>query len=288
MPLDSWFNDARRVRSIAARGPPAPALRSHSVNLDLFSSKFGYADAGANSGALRHKNGGLRMDSGGFGHGGARANSGGARPNSGGARTGAGRPCKQVAATKPLDVFRWYVVRTLHGQTDAADDDIREAGYEVVTAKICRPATRARRGASGSLIRATEESFVPLFVRYIIVSLNLNDPRWRDLLECEGVERIISGGHVSNNGIGIPISVPDAAIERLRKILSADGIFYPRGYKARVDDPDEPIVAGTSLRMGEYTGICEWSDGQRVMMLMNMFNRDNVRTTVAQSAVETA
>jgi transcription antitermination factor NusG len=197
----------------------------------------------------------------------------------------------------PFEGFRWYVVRTVHGQTDLADQEIREAGFEVVTARICRPATPARRSASGSLIRAREERYDPLFVRYIIVSLDLADPAWHSIPAMDSVERIISGGYLANNGVGIPIAVPDSAIERLReKVLTPSwcstptGIVYPPGYRPPTDDGDL-IEPGTALRLSEgvladQAAICEMSDGQRIMMLMNWFNRDNVRVSTSQSRVE--
>jgi transcription antitermination factor NusG len=200
------------------------------------------------------------------------------------------RPEPEPEQTEPTDVERWYVVRTMHGQTDLADDEIRQAGFEVVTARICRPATPARRSASGSLIRATEERYDPLFIRYVIVRLNLAAPDWKRIPAMESVERIISDGHLSNNGIGVPIAVRDSAIERLRKILSPAGIYFPPGYRAAYVVGD-PIDVGTALHvqdglLAEYAGICAQSDGKRVEMLMGWFGRDNVPTHVRQSAVQ--
>jgi transcription antitermination factor NusG len=201
------------------------------------------------------------------------------------------RPEPEPAEPRP-DVERWYVVRTAHGQTDLADNEIRQAGFEVVKARICRPATHARRSASGSLIRATEERYDPLFVRYVIVRLNLADQAWKQIPEMESVERIISGGHLANNGVGVPIAVRDSAIDRLRKILSPTGIYYPPDYRPPLEAGD-PIDVGTSLHMqdgllSEYAGICAQSDGKRVEMLMGWFGRDNVPTHVRQSSVEPA
>lgn len=239
---------------------------------------------------------------------------GGARENSGGARIGAGRPRNIVVPFRmPLGVFRWYVVRTVHNQTDVADCEIWAAGFEIFSPQIFKPAVPAHRSPAGSFIRAREERFDPLFVRYIIVSLDLTDPSWREIPNMDSVERIISGGYLGNNGIGIPIAVPDASIEKLREVLSPDlcsypagygvapnGRYYPRDYRAAPDGRfyppshfkrGNPIDVGTSLRipdgpLTDHPAICDMSDGQRVMMLMSMFNRDNVRVSVAQSAVE--
>jgi transcription antitermination factor NusG len=242
-----------------------------------------HGGARINSGGPRPNSGGVRINS-----GGPRINSGGPRENSGGARPNSG-PKRILYLPRP-DAERWYVVRTVHGGTDLADEQIRAAGFEVVTARICRPATRARRSASGSLIRATEERFDPLFPRYVIVRLNLSDPDWMRVLQPESVETIISGEDWNGDKAGVPISIPDSAIDFLRRILSPTGVYYPKGYRQPFDD-DEPIDVGTSLHtkdglLADYSGTCDHSDGKRVKMLMGWFGRDNVPTHVRQSLVE--
>ena len=293
MQLDIAANHAPPYALPDARGPPLSSIAScvsYVENPDLISSKLA-------------------------GHGGARPNSGGARENSGGARAGAGRPYKVIPIRMPTGRFLWYVARAVHTQTDVAESDIWAAGFEIFSPQIFRPAVPAHRDFAGVFVHARGERFDPLFVRYVIVSLDLTDPSWREIPNMDSVERIISGGHSSNNGIGIPIAVRDAEIEGLRKELSPDGCLYPKGYRVAPNGryyprhyraaPDgrfyppshfkrgEPINAGTSLRIpdgpeGNSTGMCEKSDGERVVMLMNWFNRDGVPTHVKQSAVEAA
>lgn len=204
----------------------------------------------------------------------------------GGARLGAGRRRNVPVIQMPLDVDRWYVVRAKYGETGIADREIREAGFTVFTPTIFRPAIPSRRDASGIMRPGKPDRTDYLFVRYILTRLNLSDPSWRDVLEMPGVERIISGGHLANGGIGIPIAVPDRAIEWVRQLLNPNGCIDPRM------PHDKPIKAGTSVRlldgpMADHAGICEMSDGQRVVLLLNLLGRP-VRVTVAQSAVEVA
>jgi transcription antitermination factor NusG len=303
-PLFSSSSKIHRPGSHAhARGPPG---RRYQAGGSIIANGNGHGGARANSGGARENAGG------------ARRNSGGARLNSGGARAGAGRPC---TITPPsTDGLRWYVVRAVHrlgedsqvgfrfaeAQRKAFEDsgdpiaratptalaefEIREAGFEILTAKLYRPAVRAHRTPAGKYVRSREERFDSLFVRYVIVRLDLADPRWHLIPAMDSVERIICGGHVVNNGVGIPIPVADRAIEWLCAKLSPEGVFYPPGYRAP-RDREQPIDAGTALRLVDgplldRAGICEMSDGERVVMLMGWFNRDNVPTKMRQSVVE--
>jgi transcription antitermination factor NusG len=202
--------------------------------------------------------------------------SGDGRRSNGGARPGAGRPSKIPSPLPTRDDPRWYVLRTGHGRTAAVDGAVRGAGFDVMTAVLCYPGTRARRNAAGSLIRRREEWFEPLFRRYVIVRLLLADRSWRRILAFDGVERIISAPGCG--GMNVPIVVPDAAIERLRAILSPTGVLYPPDYRPPVDD-DEPIEVGRAARirhgaMANVTGICTWSDERRVRLLMTWLGEE--------------
>jgi transcriptional antiterminator RfaH len=202
----------------------------------------------------------------------------------GGARPGAGRPRKAVRFHPPSDIFRWYVARTYHGQTELAARELRLADYTIFAPTIFRPATPPRRGADGHMRPGKPDRVEYLFVRYIFVSLNLADPDWHKVKTVEGVERIISSGHLSNNMIGIPIAVPDQAIAWIREMLGPNDCLDFRELRAK------PIPAGTRLRLidgplPDRVGVCQMSDGARVQLLVNMLGRE-VRLTVAQSAVE--
>lgn len=219
------------------------------------------------------------------GWGGPRPNSGGARENSGGARAGAGRPRKVVKFHKPNSEFRWYVARTFHGQTALADRALREAGYTIFAPTIFKPATSPRRDSNGVMRPGKPDRVDYLFVRYIIVSLNLADPGWRDVVNPEfGVERIICGGHLSNGMIGLPIAVPDAAVDEVRELLNENDCLDYRVIKAK------PFDVGTKVRFTEGAmldreAVVEMSDGARVMLLLNLLGRP-IKLTVEQSAVE--
>jgi hypothetical protein len=146
----------------------------------------------------------------------------------------------------------------------------------------------------GSLMPATEQSFPLLFVRYVIVRFSLAGVGWHKIPAMDSVERIISGGYIDGRP-GVPIAIPDAAIDRLRKILHSDGCLYPRGHKYSRHDEGNDLglvfgsavtLRGTALDGHNIKPIYEMSDGERAGLAISMFNRDNVRATVRQSAVE--
>lgn len=193
------------------------------------------------------------------------------------------RPKVMQREFRPIARPRWYVVRTFHGQTAVADRAIREAGFEVFSPTIFKPATAPRRDANGVVRPGLPDRVEFLFVRYIIVSFDLTDPSWRKILDYDGVERIISTSLFTDHHMH-PIAVPDFEIERVRKLVGPDGCLNVH---------EKPIAAGTRLRLrdgllADAAGLCAASDGQRVLMLMNLFNRENVPVRTRQASVEAA
>lgn len=202
----------------------------------------------------------------------------------GGARSGAGRPRKVVKFHQPSSAFRWYVARTFHGQTALADRALREAGYTIFAPTIFKPATSPRRDSNGVMRPGKPDRVDYLFVRYIIVSLNLADPTWREVTKVDGVERVICGGHLSSGMIGLPIAIPDLAIDKVRELLNENDCLDSRVMKAK------PFDVGTRVRFTEGAmldreAVVEMSDGARVMLLLNLLGRP-IQLTVEQSAVE--
>lgn len=202
----------------------------------------------------------------------------------GGARIGAGRPRKSSPPQIETGISRWYVARTGYGQTALADRDMRTKGFTIFAPTIFKAATPPRRDSTGVMRPGKPDRADYLFVRYVMVRLNLSDPGWRDVLDCDGVERIISGGHLNNDGIGIPIAVPDSDIAAIRELLNEVDCLDPRVFR------EKPIEPGTRLRVTggallDREGICELSDGARVVLLMQLLGRP-LRIEVAQSGVE--
>ena len=214
------------------------------------------------------------------GWGGPRPNSGGARPNSGGARLGAGRPRR--SPEQPMSSSaRWYCVYTKHREELIADTEMRLADFTVFMPTIWKPPEEMRRYTNGSIRRARPARVVPMFRRYVFVQFDISEPGWPAIKDMDGVDHIFSTGA----GPGTPTPIPDLAIEWIRALLSPNGCLYPPGHH------DTPIEVGTPLKLLDgplldRAAICQMSDGKRVRMLMQMFNRDNVPVTTEQSAVE--
>jgi transcription antitermination factor NusG len=197
-------------------------------------------------------------------HGGARANSGGARPNSGGARPNSG-PRRIVYLERP-DAARWYCARTRYGCEQDAAAEILSQGFEVFAPSIWKPATRARRNAAGAMIPAREASFGPLFRTYIFARFRLAD-YWQARSRVPSVEAILGLAPDA------PTPLPDRAVELIRGMCDADGCFHEDG-----EAPNS--LVGSLVRMTEgpmdrFEGVCDWSDGQRVRVLLSLLGRDN-------------
>ena len=73
-------------------------------------------------------------------------------------------------------------------------------------------------------------------------------------------------------------------------MLSPNGCLYPPSQRFATDGIAPPIPAGTVLRltggaMEGIEGLCEWSDGRRVRLLMTILGRP-VAVTADRAAVE--
>ena len=220
------------------------------------------------------------------GWGGARANSGGVRANSGGARIGAGRPRNLPTQSEPFDILRWYCVHTNYGADLTADIEIRLAGFVLFAPTIWKAATPMRRDASGSVRPAKPDRIVPMFPRHMFVRFSLADPEWRLIRALPGVDCIYSG---AAGFAGMPVAVPDAAIELIYKLpgFAPNGCLYPSEFDGTPLD-EVPIDIAVQLvagPMADLRGICKWSDGQRVKLLLEIMGRPVLVTVPRRNVI---
>ncbi len=207
----------------------------------------------------------------------------------GGARAGAGRKPNAPPPTY-VDIEHWYCVRARYGGDITADIAIRRAGFTLFTPSLWKPGTPARRDRHGALRPARPERIVPLFPRYLFVRFRRVADTWRPIWELPGVECILSTAPET------PTPVPDGAIDLIRGLCAPNGCVYPDNERM-LDGPAPvirmpPIAPGTRTRltagpMADLAGICTWSDGKRVRLLLEIMGRA-VSVTVPRLAVEAA
>lgn len=211
------------------------------------------------------------------GWGGARANAGGARANSGGARPGAGRKPKAPPIAPPAvpAAEQWYCVRTGLGAELWADIEIRLAGFTVFSPSLFKPATKPQRDVRGVLRPGRAQRIVPLFPRYLFVRFNPADARWRRIRWVAGVECIMGAAPDR------PLAVPERAIAWIRDLCAPNGCVYP--------DRAPRLAVNTLARvkdgpLADLDGICTWSDGRRVKLLLQFLGRPTL-VEVAQDGI---
>jgi transcription antitermination factor NusG len=199
----------------------------------------------------------------------------------GGKRAGAGRPRKAVPPM-PLDVPRWYVVRSRFKQERLADIEIRIAGFEVFNPSIWKAGTPLRRDSNGVVRPARPDRIDSLFKRFFFTRLNLADPSWHAIKHLPGVERIMDGVGTP----GVPVAVPDLTIDLIRSMLEPNLCLYPASHPSH--HHVTPLQVGTAQRfltgaMSGCQGIVTWSDGARVRLLMEILGREAPVSTTRDS-----
>lgn len=184
----------------------------------------------------------------------------------------------------PDDSFRWYCLRTDHHAESQAEQALRlesrhdghDIGWPLFAPRLFRKGKPAHTDSDGRSRRATEDRFIPLFLRFIFVRLNLSDPDWGRIPHLPGVDKILG----CERAHGHPQTVPDEAIEAVRSLPGYDtstDTLYEKGLHGPKRSYD-PLKAGQLVRvltgsMVDLTGICEWSDSKRVTLLMQIMGR---------------
>jgi transcription antitermination factor NusG len=143
----------------------------------------------------------------------------------------------------------------------------------VFAPSLWKRGTPVRRDINGAMRPARPERVVSMFPRYLFVRLNLADPSWYGIARLDGVEYVMTSTGPASGAPGVPIAVPDLAIDWIRALpgFADNGCLYPVGH---LDAPGgmPPIPVGAEvLFLGsafvDRTAVCEWSDGQRVRLL---------------------
>jgi transcriptional antiterminator RfaH len=163
----------------------------------------------------------------------------------------------------------WFVVRThAHAEAKAALN-LERQGFATYVPRYLKRRSHARRAQIVP---------VPLFPRYLFVSVNMAAQRWRSIQSTFGVAQLVSSGEA-------PSAVSAAIVEELRNREDADGFIrlarradFRRGETVRVID------GVFSTRLGLFECM---SEKERVTLLLDLLGQ-KVRVVMDIDAVAAA
>jgi transcriptional antiterminator RfaH len=165
---------------------------------------------------------------------------------------------------------RWYCVQThVRGELTAIHG-LTAQRFEIHLPK------RWERDRHGGRIAA------PLFPGYLFVRFDVAADRWRPVVSTRGVYRLF--GATVERPTPLPVGVVEDLIER----AGPSGIIDD----GTVPDPVAPLQAGQLARVTsgpfvDMTGICTWSTGRRVRLLLTLLGGD-VETELSRASVDAA
>jgi transcription antitermination factor NusG len=153
---------------------------------------------------------------------------------------------------------RWYCVQTVRGRESEVRDRLEAQGFGTFL-----PLVQVARDGKAVMEVA--------FPSYAFVRFDVAAQQWRCIHSTRGVRRLFSTAPER------PTPMRDAAFAR----LLAEGIAKPL-----TDDlPAKLYQAGVMLRVADGAspwcdkqGMCLWSDGERVTLMMQLFGRDTPLT----------
>ena len=151
---------------------------------------------------------------------------------------------------------RWYVVYTRTGMERMALGHLEAQGYTAYLPRRLKERRHARR---------IDTIKVPLFPRYLFVSLDLNIDPWRAINGTYGVNHLVVMGDR-------PSAVPQGVVEAIRTRENAEGLIEvvePCPYRTG------EVVEITRGALADQTGIFKCvDDKQRVTLLLGLLGRE--------------
>lgn len=163
---------------------------------------------------------------------------------------------------------RWYVVHTRVRAEMRAAQQLRQQGFDVYLPRYAR-----RRRHAGRI----DTVVVPLFPRYLFVSLDIERDRWRAVQSTVGVSSVVCHGQQ-------PAMIADAVISEIkaredeRGLVSVKPLQFSRGDRVRVLD------GALCDRLGLFE---EAADQSRVQILLEILGR-KVRVLLEPERLEAA
>ena len=153
---------------------------------------------------------------------------------------------------------QWYAIYTQPRNEERAKEHLARQGFDVFLPRYLKRRSHARRVTVGP---------APLFPRYLFVSFDASQQRWRAIRSTRGVIDMVSNGDT-------PVPVPEAVINEIESRRDADGFVVvarhlglKRGSRIRIDAG--PFAA--------YEAIFESQrDADRVVALLSLMGREVV------------
>lgn len=163
---------------------------------------------------------------------------------------------------------RWYVVQTQPRKESFAGQNLDNQGFTSFLPRIRKTTRHARRTRTG---------LVPLFPRYLFVSLDLGQDRWRSVHGTFGVARMVTDGFW-------PAPVPHGLVEELIDAAERFGAI----------DLRESLTPGEKVRFlngpfAETIGkLVQLDDAGRARVLLELLGSEREVSVAAESLAPVA
>jgi transcriptional antiterminator RfaH len=153
---------------------------------------------------------------------------------------------------------QWYAVYTQPRSEERAQEHLARQGFEVFLPRYLKRRSHARR---------VTERPAPLFPRYLFVSFDASQQRWRAIRSTRGVVDLVGNGET-------PIPVPEAVIGEIERRRDADGyvvlarhLDLKKGMRIKIDTG--PFAATEAIFEAKR-------DEDRVIALLSLMGREVV------------
>lgn len=169
----------------------------------------------------------------------------------------------------PSANVRWYVAHTQPHAEVRAVLNLERQGFEAYLPRYLKRRRHARK---------VDVVPVPVFPRYLFVSIDVARQRWLSIRSTVGISRLVCQGDA-------PLAVPGGIVETLRSRHDENGfvrLLSPPGL--RVGDKVRVIGGAFEEAMGLFEQV---TDEQRVTILLDLLGR-KVRVTLDSGLIAAA
>jgi transcriptional antiterminator RfaH len=164
---------------------------------------------------------------------------------------------------------KWFVAHTQPNGEVRAILNLQRQGFEAYLPRYLKPRRHARK---------TDIVPVPVFPRYVFVSIDLARQRWLSIRSTAGISRLVGSGDS-------PLPVPAGIVEGLRSREDENGFVSLRA-PAGLQPGDKVRVLGGAFE--ECLGLFEQiTDEQRITILLDLMGR-KVRVTLDSGLIAAA